>query len=351
MLPQTRPVANFRQERLSENDMNQRLHMMEMHRSAAQEPYRAQVQGSHQQTPPIPSQPQPRQQPYLPPAPPPPAKVRMRTTLDTIKLQSGDDVFHLPPNCISAQIIQAWVPKMEYKFNPAEQQVYRTVFIKEHDNTTNANYTIPLTLPYKTYSSIEEIIDTLNTVARNAKTLRYDVLFKIVEDKVSIQISNLDKIDNNPDTFDRTYGDYRNTTDISIIWHVDSLLATILGYSKNSPLFPVVTNDSLQYDADTEPYRSNGVPFFHLYVPDYMVSDVILQPAAQKDSYHGQTFETDEGMLTFVSNLQDAQMERTEPIVCHFKLKHPMTDYITIQVPTNKVIFLRIRMKLMAPTK
>lgn len=351
MMPQTRPVANFRQERLSENDMNQKLQMMEMHRSA-QEPYRPQPH----QTPPQPQQPYyPPQQQHVPtrqvtPRQPKAPQVRIRTFLETIKILPGDKSFHLPPKCVSAQMIQAWVPKMTYLFKLPEQQLYRTVFIKEHDSLTNSKYTIPLVLPQASYTSIDEVVKALNVVAKETKALRYSVSFLKMEDRISIQLSGLNNIDNDPDTFDRIHGDYRNVTGLSVVWQADSILAGLLGYTKNSPLFSVDAFDSVQYDAETKWFPLDEVPFFHFNVPDYMTSDVILQPPESNETYKGQTFENDEGILTFASNLQEAQMERTEPIMCSFTLRHPTTDHIQIEVSPNKVLFVRMRLKLSVHT-
>ena len=364
MMPQTRPAVSFRSDRMNENDMNQKLQMMQMHRSA-QEPFRQaqqqatqaytpqqQEQIQHQQQPP-----QPLQQKYMPqytspmtsePAAP---RVRVKSSTDTIQIRRDETAFYLPSRCVTAQITQVWAPSMEYHIQLPTQKAHRTLFLQEHDGDSNTKYRIELTLPLIPFRSIQEMLTALNDVANQNKEIRYRVHFSLNEEhKISITLSDLHHISNDPDEFDRAHGNYRHTSAISIVWQADSVLAEVLGFKRNSNVFRI--NDKvdsttlMEYLSDVEPLSITDVPFFYLSVNDYATCDWLIEVPHPDSKYKVNHLDGDEGGMSLVGDMTEALMERSEPIVCNFALKHPTLDCVRITIPENQVLFLRVCCKV-----
>lgn len=225
------------------------------------------------------------------------------------------------------------------------------MFVQEHDSDSNTKYRIELTLPSRSFGSIHEMLETLNNVADENKELRYKVHFTMTdEQRIAVVLSNLHMICNDPDEFDRSHGAYRHTTAVSIVWQSESVLAEVLGFKRNSNIFRVtdkVTDmTTMEYVSDAEPLGLKDVPFFYISLTDYATCDWLVQIPPSGEKYSVNHLDGDEGVVSLVNDVTEAMMERSEPIVCNFTLKHPTLDCVRISIPENQVLFLRVCCKV-----
>lgn len=367
MIPASRPVADFRTERMTEDDMNRKLHQMEMHRSA-QEPKHP-LQTVHQQQrpvhqPPHPHQPQYRQQsPYQQqeqrqidlsqvqqqqrPATSAVDHMRVKHVYDTAIISTQAPTLNLPPRTIATQIQQIWVPHLETSIE-LKDETDRSFHLIELDLENCTSFEVPVCLPHKRYSTLSDVVRDLNQAVSCIKELQYKAHFDVQHGYIHIHVGNFEKVQNDPDQYQtNAHGPFRKIHGIKLEWPTTSKLATVLGHPVATACQKINAPNDLIVFRGEQPALNFGMdktPFLHFTLPQCSKTKWIVDLPDEKN--YSQTFiDTDEGNVMLVSR-DDAMnaLIPTTPVQCILEMKDPSRPLFDIKLPTSRSpIYIRTK--------